>query len=232
MHLDFLPFSLEDIFRTFGYLGVFAIVFAESGLLIGIMLPGDSLLFTAGFLASEGRFFNIWVLIIGCIIAAISGDAVGYAFGRSVGRRLYDRPDSRWFKQRHLRAAEAFYAKHGGRTIVLARFIPIVRTLAPIVAGASNMTYRRFATFNVLGGVLWGGGVTLAGYLLGSAIPSVDRYLLPIIALIVLISALPSIIHLAVAHREEILARLPGGAARQARHVVAEEPADPPPVRR
>ncbi len=216
-----LGFDLTELLKTFGYLGLFFMVFAESGLLIGIFLPGDSLLFTAGFLASEG-FFNLPLLIVVSVIAAITGDAVGYTFGRRVGRRLFERPDSRLFKQKHLRAAEAFYEKHGGKTIVLARFMPIVRTLAPVVAGVSDMQYRRFATFNAVGGILWGTGVTTAGYALGSAIPSVDRYLLPIIAVIVVVSLLPSLIHLAAAHREEILARL-----RRRRPVAASLERDP-----
>jgi membrane-associated protein len=197
----------EGLIRAVGYPGLFAIVFAESGLLIGFFLPGDSLLFTAGFLASIG-VFNIWVLAPLCVIAAITGDAVGYAFGKQAGRRLYERPDSRFFKRRHLVAAELFYEKHGGKTIVIARFLPVVRTFAPIVAGASNMQYRRFVFFNVMGGILWGAGLTIGGYVLGEAIPDIDKYLLPIIALIVLLSALPTIIHIVHANRAQIRARL------------------------
>ena len=198
-HID-----LAELIKAVGYVGLFAIVFAESGLLVGIFLPGDSLLFTAGFLASEG-FLDIWVLVIVCVAAAISGDGVGYFFGRRVGRRLFERPDSRWFKRRHLLAAEAFYEKHGGKTIILARFLPVVRTLAPIVAGVSAMNYRRFVIFNAVGGVLWGAGLTVAGYLLGSTIPEIDRYLLPIVALIVVVSATPTIIHLTMSHRHELV---------------------------
>ena len=197
-----MPFDLKELITTGGYIGLFLIVFAESGLLIGIMLPGDSLLFTAGFLASQD-LLNLPLVIVVCVLAAISGDAVGYTFGRRVGRRLYARSDSRWFKQKHLEAAERFYAKHGGKTIIIARFVPIVRTLAPVVAGASNMPYRRFASFNVVGGLLWGVGMPLGGYLLGSTIPSPDRYLLPIIGLIVVISVLPNVIHLLLARRAE-----------------------------
>lgn len=196
-----------EVIKTVGYAGLFAIVFAESGLLIGFFLPGDSLLFSAGILASQG-VFNPAVLALVCVAAAISGDAVGYAFGRRVGRRLYERPDSRWFKRRHLEAAEAFYQKHGGKTIVLARFLPVVRTMAPIVAGASLMPYPRFALFNVAGGLLWGGGVTLAGYWLGSRFENIDRYLIPIILLIILISAAPTLLHLWANHRQEILDEL------------------------
>lgn len=212
--VSYFGIDIGELIKTVGYLGLFVIVFAESGLLVGIFLPGDSLLFTAGFLASEG-FFNIWALVIICVLAAITGDAAGYWFGRRVGRRLFQREDSRIFKRKHLLSAEKFYEKHGGKTIILARFMPVVRTMAPIVAGASNMSYRRFATFNVVGGVLWGAGVTAGGYLLGSTIPEPDKYLLPVIALIVVLSAAPTLIHLAVSHRAEIrsyLRRTPRGA--------------------
>ncbi len=187
--------DLTELIKTVGYVGVFAVIFAESGLLIGFFLPGDSLLFTAGFLASQG-YFSLPVLCILCAIAAIAGDSVGYMFGRRVGRRLFMRDDSRLFKKRHLERAEAFYAEHGSKTIVLARFMPIVRTFAPIVAGISDMHYSRFLTYNIIGGLLWSVGVTVAGFILGSAIPDVDKYLLPIIVVIVVVSLLPSVIHL------------------------------------
>lgn len=188
--------DLTEIIVTAGYIGIFAVVFAESGLLIGFFLPGDSLLFTAGFLAYQGTF-SLPELCILCGIAAILGDSVGYMFGRRVGRRLFMREDLTFFKKKHLQAAEAFYEKHGAKTIVLARFMPIVRTFAPIVAGVSDMRYRRFLTYNVIGGLLWGCGVTIAGYLLGNLIPKddIDKYLLPILAVIIVISLLPSIIH-------------------------------------
>jgi membrane-associated protein len=202
-----LPGDLEEILKSIGLVGIYVMIFAESGLLIGIFLPGDSVLFLAGALASQG-FWNIGLLALGTFVAAVTGDAVGYTFGRRVGRRLYERPDSRWFKQKHLLAAEAFYEKHGGKAIVLARFMPIVRTLAPIVAGMSAMRYRRFATFNVIGALLWAVGLSLAGYFLGETIPEdqIDRYLLPIIAAIVLVSVLPTLIHIYREHRHEIIA--------------------------
>jgi membrane-associated protein len=205
-----------DTIRSLGYAGVGAIVFAESGLLVGIMLPGDSLLFTAGFLASQG-VFSLPVLALVCVAAAIAGDGVGYSFGRRVGRRLFERPDSRFFKRRHLLAAEAFYERHGGKTIVLARFLPVVRTLAPIVAGVANMHYPRFALFNAAGGLLWGAGVTTAGYLLGSTIPDPDRYLIPVVLVIIVISALPSALHVLHANRHELAARLRPGRTRGGR---------------
>jgi membrane-associated protein len=195
-----LPVSLESLIRAVGYIGVAAIVFAESGLLIGFFLPGDSLLFTAGFLASQG-VFEIWILVPLCFVAAVTGDAVGYAFGQRVGSRLFQRADSRFFKKEHLEKAEAFFDEHGGKAIVLARFLPVVRTFTPIVAGAAGMPYRRFAVFNVLGALLWAVGVTLAGYFLGSAIPNIDHYLLPVIGVIILVSVLPTLIHLWREHR-------------------------------
>lgn len=197
--------SLEEIIKTVGYIGIFAIVFAESGLLIGFFLPGDSLLFTAGFLASIG-FFNILVLVIGVSIAAIAGDQVGYLFGRSVGPKLFDREDSLLFHKKNLLKAQAFYEKHGGKTIILARFMPIVRTFAPIVAGIGHMNYAKFVMFNVVGGLLWGAGVTLLGYFLGTLIPDIDRYLLPIIALIIVASVLPPALHIWRDNRTEIMA--------------------------
>jgi membrane-associated protein len=190
-----MHFDLREFIIAVGYLGVFTIVFAESGLLIGFFLPGDSLLFTAGFLASSLNIFDIRVLAIGCFIAAVVGDSVGYAFGHRVGRPLFNREDSLWFHKKHLERAQAFYDKHGGKTIVLARFLPVVRTFAPIVAGVGAMPYPRFLAFNVIGGALWAIGLTTAGYFFGSLIPDPDRYLLPVILLIVLISIAPTLWH-------------------------------------
>ena len=189
-----MHFDLIALIKSVGLLGVFAIIFAESGLLIGFFLPGDSLLFTAGFLASQG-FLNIWVLALGAFVCAVAGDSAGYAFGRRVGRRLFNRTDSLLFHKDHLLKAEKFYEKHGGKAIVLARFMPIVRTFAPIVAGIGTMHYSRFVFFNILGGFLWAVGVTLAGYFLGSLIPNVDKYLIPIVGVIIVVSLLPSVIH-------------------------------------
>lgn len=193
--MDFLfHFDLPTFIRTAGYAGLFGIVFAESGLFIGFFLPGDSLLFTAGFLASQG-FLNIWILLIGTFVCAVVGDSVGYAFGRKVGPMIFKREDSLLFHKDHLQKAHKFYEKHGGKTIILARFMPIVRTFAPIVAGAGNMHYRTFLVFNVIGGFLWAIGMTLLGFFLGRVIPGVDKYLLPIIAAIIFFSILPGIIH-------------------------------------
>jgi membrane-associated protein len=180
----------KELLETFGTIGLFVIVFAESGLLIGFFLPGDSLLFTAGLLASQGTL-NFPVILVGCFIAAVAGDQVGYAFGRRVGPSLFRRPDSRLFKQEYVNRAQEYFDRQGPKTIVLARFVPIVRTFAPIVAGVGRMNYRTFVTYNVVGGFLWAVGVTTAGYILGESIPDVDKYLLPIIAVIVLLSVIP-----------------------------------------
>ena len=187
--------TMEELIRTVGYLGVFAIIFAESGLFIGFFLPGDSLLFTAGFLASQG-FFSLPLLLVGCFLAAVIGDSVGYTFGRRVGPRLFQREDSVLFHKKNVYKAQEFYEKHGAKTIVIARFIPVVRTFAPIVAGIGNMRYGHFLTYNIVGGLLWAVGVLLAGYFLGSVIPDVDRYLLPIVVLIVIVSVAPAAYHM------------------------------------
>lgn len=187
--------TLETLVQSAGYLGVTAIVFAESGLLIGFFLPGDSLLFTAGFLASQG-FFDIRIMVLLCFIAAVTGDSVGYAFGHRYGRKLFSKPDSRFFKHENLMRAEAFYEKHGGKTIILARFIPVVRTFAPIVAGMGKMSYPKFLSYNIIGGVVWGIGMPYLGYWLGGRIPHIDRYLIPVLFVIIFLSVLPGIIEM------------------------------------
>ncbi|MCS6802975.1 MAG: VTT domain-containing protein [Chloroflexota bacterium] len=197
MHFE-LAHLMKDAVTAFGLFAhfiIFAIVFAESGLLFGFFLPGDSLLFTAGFLASQG-YLNLPLLLVGCFIAAVAGDQVGYWFGHRVGRRLFDREESFFFHRKNIERTEAFYRKHGGKTIVLARFLPAIRTFAPIVAGIGSMRYRDFVFYNIFGAVLWAIGVTLAGYFLGSVIPDVDKYLIPIILLIIFVSALPTLVHL------------------------------------
>lgn len=185
--------DLESFAKSAGYLGITAIIFAESGLLIGFFLPGDSLLFTAGFLAGQG-FFDIRWLIALCFVAAVTGDSVGYAFGHRIGRRLFHRPESRFFKPEHLRRAESFYEKHGGKTIILARFIPVVRTFAPIVAGVGKMRYPKFLSYNVIGGALWAIGLPLLGFWIGEVVPNIDKYLIPVIAVIIVLSILPGIL--------------------------------------
>ena len=198
---------MEAFLTTVGYIGVFGIVFAESGLLIGFFLPGDSLLFTAGFLASLNEpVFSLPVLLIGCFIAAVVGDSTGYYIGRQAGARLFQREDSVLFHKKHVERAQAFYDKYGGKAIVLARFVPIVRTFAPVVAGIGTMNYRRFVMFNMIGGFLWAVGVTLAGYFLGRSIPDIDRFLLPIVVIIILASVAPAAYHILKEreNREEI----------------------------
>jgi membrane-associated protein len=157
----------EVIIEAFGLLAVLVIVFVESGLLVGFFLPGDSLLFTAGLLSSVGTLPALWVLLVTIPIAAIAGDQVGYAIGRKAGPAIFRRPDSRFFHHEHVDRANAFFERYGGRTIVLARFVPIVRTFAPVAAGVGRMPYRTFLAYNVLGGILWGVGVTTLGYFLG-----------------------------------------------------------------
>jgi membrane-associated protein len=178
------------------HLVIWAIVFAESCFLF--FLPGDSLLFTAGFIASTPHpFLNIYFLLIGTLIAAVLGNNLGYGFGHKWGRKLFQRPNSRIFKQKHLVSSQKFYQKHGKKAIVLARFMPIIRTFAPIVAGVGVMHYRTFMIYNVIGGFAWTFGITLLGYSLGRVIPpdDIDKYLLPIIGLIVALSLVPSLWH-------------------------------------
>ncbi|MES3005828.1 MAG: DedA family protein [Patescibacteria group bacterium] len=192
--MSFLEYlNPEILIRTFGLIGFFAVIFAESGLFFGFFLPGDSLLFTAGFLAPT-LGVNIWLLSIGAMVMAIAGDSVGYYFGKKVGPALFKREDSFLFHKKHLLKAEDFFEKHGPRSIVLARFIPVVRTFTPIIAGAGKMNYRVFLTYNIIGGSLWGGGLTLLGYFLGSFIPNIDQYLIPVVILIIIISFIPVVI--------------------------------------
>ncbi|MBD2446696.1 VTT domain-containing protein [Nostoc sp. FACHB-152] len=192
-----MHFDLPELIKSIGYFGVWAIIFAESGLLIGFFLPGDSLLFTAGFIASQ-NLFNIWILIIGAFICAVLGDNIGYTTGHKFGRKLFQREDSWLFHKKHVVKTQKFYQKHGKKTIVLARFVPIVRTFAPIVAGLGAMHYRTFIFYNLIGGFVWTVGMTMLGFFLGKSLPAeqVDKYLLPIIGLIIVISLLPSIVHL------------------------------------
>lgn len=166
----------EHIIETGGILLIAAIVFAESGLLIGFFLPGDTLLFGAGLYASQGRI-SIWLLVLSVIIAAILGDNVGYSIGRRTGHRIFKKKDSLLFKHEYIEQAEKFYERHGGKTIIMARFMPIIRTFAPVVAGVGKMPRQRFVAFNVIGGLLWGAGMPLLGYTIGSRIPELDKYI-------------------------------------------------------
>jgi membrane-associated protein len=186
----------EKIIQTGGLFLVGAIVFAESGLAVGFFLPGDTLLFATGFFVAQGKLPALWIVIGVITAAAIAGDNVGYTIGRRFGPRLFKKKDGLIFKQDQLVRAEAFYEKHGGKTIVLARFVPVVRTFAPMVAGASKMTRKSFLTYNVIGALLWGGGVTTLGYFLGNVVPNIDAYLMPVVVLAMLFTFAPTIIHL------------------------------------
>ncbi len=199
-HMFELLTDMPLLIKTVGYLGFFIIVFAESGLLVGFFLPGDSLLFTAGVLASQD-YLSIWILLPLAFLGAVAGDSVGYAFGRRVGPKIFTRDDSLFFHKDHIMRASRFYEVHGAKTIVIARFMPVVRTFAPIVAGVGKMHYPTFLFYNIIGGVLWGIGLLLAGYFLGSVIPNIDHYLLPIVAGIIFLSILPGTIHLVREYR-------------------------------
>ncbi len=190
MDLLFLNGDLIETVRAVGYIGVTAIIFAESGLFFGFFFPGDSLLFTAGLLASQG-FFNIYLLAFLMGAAAIAGDSIGYWFGNLVGPTIFSKEDSGFFKKSHIEKTRTFYEKHGSKAIVLGRFIPVVRTFVPILAGVAKMKYGVFLRYNIVGGLIWGVGVTVAGYLLGSVMPHAEKYLLPIVVAIVLTSFIP-----------------------------------------
>ena len=223
-------FELEQVLHTAGafiaFTALFTIIFAESGLFFGFFLPGDSLLLAAGVLSSaEPELFPLWLVCAGCFVAAVVGDAVGYTFGYRVGRRLYDRPDSRFFKRSHLLAAEEFYEKHGGKTIVIARFLPFVRTFAPIVAGTARMSYPRFALFNFTGAILWAIGLPVAGFVLGEVLgETLDRYLFLVLAVVVALSVLPTAIHVYRRNREEIHARTRSRGRQGAVRPTIDEP--------
>lgn len=191
MHL----FDIPNLISSIGLIGVTGIVFAESGLFFGFFLPGDSLLFTAGLLASQG-LINIIALLVLTFIAAVLGDNVGYATGKKIGDSLADKEDSWLFKKSYLEKTEAFYKKYGKKAIIFARFMPIVRTFAPILAGAGNMEYKTFFKYNLIGGFLWTWSILLLGYFLGSAFPNIEEYLTPIIIGIIVLSVLPSAIEI------------------------------------
>jgi membrane-associated protein len=183
------------IIKAGGYIGIAVVVFMESGVLLGIFFPGDSLLFAAGLLSAAG-FLDPTLLIPLVVVAAILGDSVGYWFGKNVGTNFFKRKDSRFFKQEYLKRTELFYQKYGGRAVVLARFVPIVRTIAPILAGIGTMHYSTFLKYNVIGGSLWGIGMISLGYTLGSIIPDSERYILPLSLVIVVVSFFPIFINI------------------------------------
>ena len=194
-----MQFDLQTLIQTFGYPLVWGIVFAESGLMVGFLLPGDSLLFVAGFMCSLAKTgLDIRVMAFGCFVFAVVGDSVGYYTGKRFGRKLFDKEDSKFFKKKHLIAAEDFFSIQGKTAIILARFMPFVRTFAPIVAGIAAMRYQTFMQYNVVGGFGWAIGLTALGYFLGKTIPpeQIDQYLLPIVLGIMFISLAPSIFHI------------------------------------
>jgi membrane-associated protein len=202
-----MEFDLVKLIESVGYVGIAAIVFAESGLFFGFFLPGDSLLLTTGLLASRG-VLNIFVLIPVIFTAAVLGDNVGYWFGNKVGPPIFNRPNSRLFKRKNLLKAKEFYDKYGAITIVAARFMPFIRTFAPIVAGAVSMNYRTFVVFNLVGGILWGIGVTVLGFLLGTwfgSVEGIDRYFSLLVLAFFFIPGLPTAWHLWQENREQIL---------------------------
>ena len=182
--------SLDALIRWGGYVVLAAIVFTETGLLVGFFLPGDSLLITAGLVAAAGGL-DIWWLNLLLIAAAVSGDSVGYAIGAGIGPRLFTREKSWLFNPRHVVRTREFYARHGAKTIVIARFVPIIRTFAPVVAGVGQMSYRRFLVYNVAGGVGWVVGMTWAGYLLGHVVPNIDRHIHIVVIVVIVLSVIP-----------------------------------------
>jgi membrane-associated protein len=183
-------YALDDLVRWGGYVALVAIVFAETGLLIGFFLPGDSLLITAGLLAATGAL-NIWYVNGLVIAAAVIGDSVGYAIGARLGPRLFTREKSLLFNPRHVARTRTFYARHGAKTIVIARFVPMIRTFAPVVAGVAQMEYRTFIVYNVAGGVGWVTSMTWAGYLLGQAVPNISVHILIVVGFVILLSLVP-----------------------------------------
>jgi membrane-associated protein len=190
--------ALLEIFGNYVYVALFIIIFAETGLAIGFFLPGDSLLVVAGLFAAAGKL-NLWVMLVSLFVAAVTGDTVGYLFGKKAGETIFTRPKSRFFNPKHLNKAHQFYEKHGGKTIILARFVPIVRTFAPIVAGAAQMTYRDFIFYNVLGGALWITSMLFAGYFLGGVIENafgikLEQHIDKVVIVVVFLSILPIII--------------------------------------
>jgi membrane-associated protein len=182
----------RTLITTLGTFGVIAVIFIETGLFFGFFFPGDSLLFLSGFFASL-HYLPLSGLLIGAFAAAVIGDSVGYAIGRKIGPALFTKEDSVLFNRKHIARAEHFYEKHGKKTIILARFIPIIRTFAPVVAGIGNMKYRTFISYNIIGGFVWTWALLLFGYAFGSLIPNPDTYIYPTVAVIILISAAPAL---------------------------------------
>lgn len=210
------PEGIIQLVASGGYVALVAIIFAETGLLVGFFLPGDSLLITAGLAAATGAL-DIGTLNALLIPAAIIGDAVGYAFGRRSGSRIMQKPSTRFFKHSHLEKSREFYERHGARTVIIARFIPVIRTFAPVVAGMSGMPYRKFALYNVVGAVLWIGSLTLVGYWLGQTIPNITAYFHWVIAIVIALSLVPPFLEYLRSARERTknAAKAAAAAARR-----------------
>lgn len=191
MHFDIIP-----MIKSLGYLGVWGIVFAETGIVFCFFMPGDSLLFTAGVIAAQG-FLNLIILAVGCFIAAMLGNILGYEVGKRVGMRLFKNGDTRFLKRKHLEMTQRFFDKHGKMSIILGRFLPIVRTFMPFLAGVAQVPYRLYLIYSAVGALLWAAGLTILGYWLGNLIPpeQLDQYLLPIVLAIIVLSILPSALH-------------------------------------
>lgn len=188
-HMDIIQLT-----KAAGYIGLTLIIFCETGIFLGFFLPGDSLLFAAGLLAAQG-LFHIWLLLPLLIAAAILGYAQAYWLGEKIARWLVKQPDRFWFKKSYLAETHEFYEKHGGKALIIGRFVPIVRTFLPLVAGLAKMSAARYMLYNIVGGLLWCGGVTLLGYFLGNSIPNIDKYILPLVLGIIVLSILPPLIH-------------------------------------
>ena len=194
--------NITYIVQTFGVIGVSLVIFAESGLFFGFFLPGDSILFTAGVVASQG-YLNITALVIFTWLAAILGDSVGYWFGAKIGIKIFNKEKSFLFNKKYPEQAHKFYDRHGSCAIILARFVPAVRTFVPIMAGVGKMQYKKFLSYNIIGGIIWAVGLSLGGYLLGQSIPNVDKYILPIVIIIIIVSLLPAFFEIIKARRSK-----------------------------
>jgi len=212
-HPNILIDYLLNLFGIYTYFALFFIIFAETGLAVGFFLPGDSLLVVCGLFAAAGKL-NVWIMLVSLFVAAVVGDGVGYYSGKKVGPAIFSRPKSRFFNPNHLRKAHQFYEKHGGKTIILARFVPIVRTFAPIVAGAADMRYRDFVFYNLLGGFLWVTSMLFAGYFLGGVVENalgikLDEHIDKVVIVVVFLSILPIIFEYWKARREKKLTETP-----------------------
>jgi membrane-associated protein len=194
-------FDVANIIESGGLLLIGIIVFAETGLLIGFFLPGDTLLLSAGVFAAQHKLPLGWAILV-IILASIAGNVVGYNIGKHGGKRVFNKTDGLFFRQEYIIRAEKFYKEHGGKTILFARFVPIVRTFAAVIAGTAHMDFKLFMAFNILGGILWGGGLTLLGYLFGSRIPNIDHYVLPVVLAATILSFGPMLYHLGRSYLE------------------------------